>query len=62
MTTPFPVPIHKRLHDTISAVILTKEKPSFPVPNTNNVKEHIHNKISDNQLMFVSYVDFIKTC
>lgn len=33
MTTPFPVPIHKRLHDTVSAVILTNEKPSLPVPN-----------------------------
>lgn len=33
MTTPFPVPIHRRLHDTVSAVILTNEKPSFPVPN-----------------------------
>lgn len=30
--TPFPVPTHKRLQDTIRAVILTKEKPSFPVP------------------------------
>lgn len=30
--TPFPVPTHKRLQDTMRAVILTKEKPSFPVP------------------------------
>lgn len=30
--TPFPVPTHKRLQDTIRAVILTNEKPSFPVP------------------------------
>lgn len=30
--TPFPVPIHKRLHETIRAVILTNEKPSLPVP------------------------------
>lgn len=32
MMTPFPVPTHSRLQETISAVILTKEKPSFPVP------------------------------
>lgn len=32
MMTPLPVPIHRRLHDTIREVILTKEKPSFPVP------------------------------
>lgn len=32
MMTPFPVPIHRRLHDTMRAVILTNEKPSFPVP------------------------------
>lgn len=33
MMTPFPVPIHRRLHDTMRAVILTNEKPSFPVPD-----------------------------
>lgn len=33
MMTPFPVPIHRRLHDTMRAVILTKEKPSLPVPD-----------------------------
>lgn len=32
MMTPFPVPTHSRLHETIRAVILTKEKPSLPVP------------------------------
>ncbi|KAG8129118.1 hypothetical protein E2320_016084, partial [Naja naja] len=32
MMTPFPVPTHKRLQDTIRAVILTNENPSFPVP------------------------------
>ncbi len=32
MMTPFPVPTHSRLQETIRAVILTKEKPSFPVP------------------------------
>lgn len=32
MMTPFPVPTHKRLQDTISAVILTNENPSLPVP------------------------------
>lgn len=30
--TPFPVPTHKRLQDTIRAVILTNENPSLPVP------------------------------
>lgn len=30
--TPLPVPIHRRLQDTMRAVILTKEKPSLPVP------------------------------
>ncbi len=34
MTTPFPVPTHRRLQETIRAVILTKEKPSLPVPVT----------------------------
>lgn len=34
MMTPFPVPTHRRLQDTTRAVILTKEKPSFPVPAT----------------------------
>lgn len=32
MTTPLPVPIHNLLQDINIAVILTKEKPSFPVP------------------------------
>lgn len=32
--TPFPVPTQRRLQDTTKAVILTKEKPSFPVPVT----------------------------
>ncbi len=32
MMTPFPVPTHSRLQEIIRAVILTKEKPSFPVP------------------------------
>lgn len=32
MMTPFPVPIHRRLHEIIRVVILTKEKPSLPVP------------------------------
>lgn len=32
MMTPFPVPTHKRLQDTIRAVILTNENPSLPVP------------------------------
>lgn len=32
MMTPFPVPTHRRLQDTTKAVILTKEKPSLPVP------------------------------
>lgn len=34
MMTPFPVPTHRRLQDTTRAVILTKEKPSLPVPAT----------------------------
>lgn len=34
MMTPFPVPTHSRLQDTTRAVILTKEKPSLPVPAT----------------------------
>lgn len=42
MMTPFPVPIHRRLHDTNRAVILTNEKPSFPVPNK---KEHVEGQI-----------------
>lgn len=33
ITTPLPVPIHKRLHDTIRAVIRTNENPSLPVPS-----------------------------
>ena len=32
--TPFPVPIHNRLHDTSRAVMRTNEKPNFPVPET----------------------------
>lgn len=32
MMTPFPVPTQSRLQDTMRAVILTKEKPSLPVP------------------------------
>lgn len=50
MMTPFPVPIHRRLHDTMRAVILTNEKPSFPVPgktvkkNTFNTKSDLMNK------------------
>lgn len=39
--TPFPVPTHRRLQDTIRAVILTKEKPSFPVPVTAGGKHFI---------------------
>lgn len=43
--TPFPVPTHKRLQDTIRAVILTKEKPSFPVPVGEGVKEQFIEKL-----------------
>ena len=32
MMTPLPVPSHSRLHETCSAVMRTKEKPSLPVP------------------------------
>lgn len=32
MTTPFPVPTHRRLPAMSRAVIRTKEKPSLPVP------------------------------
>ena len=32
MMTPLPVPTQRRLQDTMRAVILTNEKPSFPVP------------------------------
>ena len=32
MMTPLPVPSHRRLQLTWRAVIRTKEKPSFPVP------------------------------
>ena len=32
MMTPLPVPSHSRLQLTCRAVIRTKEKPSFPVP------------------------------
>ena len=34
--TPLPVPIQRRLQDTRSAVILTNEKPSLPVPKYKN--------------------------
>lgn len=34
MMTPLPVPIHKRLHDTMRAVMRTNEKPSLPVPDS----------------------------
>lgn len=37
MMTPFPVPTHSRLQDTMRAVILTKEKPSRPVPENDIV-------------------------
>lgn len=47
--TPFPVPTHKRLQDTISAVILTKEKPSFPVPVRKEGKHFIE---KTEQMMF----------
>lgn len=33
ITTPLPVPIHNRLHETSSAVIRANEKPNFPVPS-----------------------------
>lgn len=32
MMTPFPVPTHNRFPPISRAVILTKEKPNFPVP------------------------------
>ena len=32
MMTPLPVPTHSRLQAIISAVMRTKENPSFPVP------------------------------
>lgn len=34
MMTPLPVPIHRRLHDTMRAVMRTNEKPSLPVPDS----------------------------
>lgn len=43
--TPFPVPTHKRLQDTIRAVILTKEKPSFPVPVGEGEEEQFIEKL-----------------
>lgn len=45
MMTPFPVPIHRRLHDTNIDVMRTKEKPSFPVPG---IEESCHSR-SDKQ-------------
>lgn len=42
MITPLPVPIHRRLHDTIRAVILTNEKPSLPVPGTQTKLLSLH--------------------
>uniref|UniRef100_A0A8D9BFZ0 Uncharacterized protein n=1 Tax=Cacopsylla melanoneura TaxID=428564 RepID=A0A8D9BFZ0_9HEMI len=33
MITPFPVPIQRREEEMRSAVMRTKEKPSFPVPS-----------------------------
>lgn len=47
MITPLPVPIHRRLHDTIRAVILTNEKPSLPVPGTQTelLSLHFQNKL-----------------
>lgn len=44
MMTPLPVPIHRRLHDTMRAVILTKEKPSFPVPAEKGIKDTFKTK------------------
>lgn len=44
MMTPFPVPIHRRLHDIIRVVILTNEKPSLPVPMRRK-KGQIHKQI-----------------
>lgn len=38
MTTPFPVPTQRRLPAMSRAVILTKEKPSFPVPRKHERK------------------------
>lgn len=32
MMTPFPVPIHSLLQETIMEVIRTNENPNFPVP------------------------------
>jgi hypothetical protein len=39
MMTPFPVPTHRRLQDIMRAVILTKEKPSLPVPREGERRE-----------------------
>lgn len=33
ITTPFPVPIHNRLHETSRAVIRANENPNLPVPS-----------------------------
>ena len=33
MTTPLPVPIHSRLHETCNDVMRTNENPNFPVPS-----------------------------
>lgn len=41
MMTPFPVPTHSRPQDTIRAVILTKEKPSLPVPATHTQNTYL---------------------
>lgn len=46
MMTPFPVPTHRRLHETIKAVILTNEKPSFPVPEKRNITKQNKVRIS----------------
>lgn len=39
MMTPLPVPIHRRLQEMVSAVILTKEKPNLPVPERRHTEK-----------------------
>lgn len=58
MMTPFPVPTHKRLQDTIRAVILTNENPSFPVPETS--MQHSLKNIKKTQI-FRDYETFISS-
>lgn len=59
MMTPFPVPIHRRLHDIIRVVILTNEKPSLPVPMRRKKAKF---KSKFRQANACLNIGFVKTC